>query len=309
MTPNRSITGVAGSEQARPVARLDSAKLRRRSLTADAWHRLRRNRLALVGLAIIVLMVLSAVAAPLLTPFSPVRMSPRDAFQPPGSAHPFGTDEYGRDLLSRVLYGSRVSLEVGLISVGISLLVGTLLGLVSGYFLGPVDMIISRLMDVLFAFPAILLALVLIAILGQGIDRVMIAIGLVYTPLFTRVCRGSVLAERGKAYVEAARMIGTSNFGILRRHIFRNVLAPLTIQASLCMSYAILAEAALSFLGLGTQPPTPSWGIMLSKGRNLLNLSPWLSLWPGLAIMVTVFAFNVLGDGLRDALDPQLKGR
>jgi peptide/nickel transport system permease protein len=198
---------------------------------------------------------------------------------------------------------------VGIISVGISMFTGTALGLISGYYTGVADMVVSRLMDVLYAFPFLLLALVMIAILGTGIDKVMIAIGLVYMPLFARVARGSVLAERGKAYVESAHMIGARDGRIIRSHILPNVLAPLIVQASLCMSYAILAEAALSYLGLGTQPPTPSWGVMLNKGRDLINHSVWLSIWPGLAIMMVVFAFNVLGDGLRDALDPKLRNR
>jgi peptide/nickel transport system permease protein len=261
------------------------------------------------GAAIIVLLVFAAVAAPLVCPHDPVQMNPDDAFLPPGRGYWLGTDEYGRDVFSRIVYGSRISLSVGIISVSISLLLGTALGLVSGYYLGVADVVVSRIMDVLYAFPPVLLALLMIAILGVGVDRVMIAIGLVYTPLFARVCRGSVLAERGKVYVDAARMIGANNIRIIRSHILPNVLAPLIVQATLCMSFAILAEAALSFLGLGTQPPMPSWGMMLSKGRGLMYYSPWVSIWPGLAIMIVVFAFNVFGDGLRDALDPRLRGR
>jgi len=186
--------------------------------------------------------------------------------------------------------------------------IGTVLGLVSGYFLGATDMVVSRIMDILFAFPPLLLALVVIAVLGPGIDRTMVAIGIVYIPLFSRLCRGSVLTERGKVYVDAARMVGSGNGRIMRRHILPNVLAPIIVQASLCMSYAVLAEAALSFLGLGTQPPMPSWGSMLNKGVAVMYHSPWVSIWPGLAIMIVVFAFNVFGDGLRDALDPRLIG-
>jgi peptide/nickel transport system permease protein len=197
---------------------------------------------------------------------------------------------------------------VGIISVSISLLLGTSLGLVAGYYLGVRDVVISRALDVVYAYPPILLALVLMAILGTGMDKAMIAIGIVYIPLFARLCRGSVIAERGKVYVEAARMIGASNLRIIGRHVLPNVLAPIIVQATLCMSYAILAEAALSYLGLGTQPPMPSWGMMLSKGRGLMGHSPWVSIWPGVSIMAVVFAFNVFGDGLRDALDPRLIG-
>jgi peptide/nickel transport system permease protein len=262
----------------------------------------------MLGLSIVVLLVFAAIAAPWVSPYDPVQMSAGEAFQGPSVRHPLGTDEYGRDLLSRIIFGSRTSLSVGIISVSISLVVGTVLGLVSGYFLGVSDMIISRFMDILFAFPPLLLALVVIAVLGPGIDRTMVAIGIVYIPLFSRVCRGSVLAERGKVYVEAARMVGSGNGRIMRRHILPNVLAPIIVQGSLCMSYAVLAEAALSFLGLGTQPPMPSWGSMLNKGVAVMYHSPWVSIWPGLAIMIVVFAFNVFGDGLRDALDPRLIG-
>ena len=287
--------------------RVRGLEVRPVSLWLDAWRRLRRHKLAMTGLAIICVLILTALCAPLISPYDPIEMKPRAAFQSPSGQHIFGTDELGRDILSRVIFGARTSLTVGIISVSLSLLLGTVLGLVSGYFLGVADLVITRLMDMLFAFPAILLALLFISILGSGIDRVMLAVGLVYTPLFARLCRGAVLAERGKAYIEAARMIGCGSTRIIGRHILPNVMAPVIVQASLCMSYAIRAEAALSFLGLGTQPPTPSWGVMLSKGRDLLNHSPWLAIWPGLAIMVVVFGFNVLGDGLRDALDPWLK--
>ncbi|MBN1317430.1 MAG: ABC transporter permease [Anaerolineales bacterium] len=279
------------------------------SLTLDTWRRLKRHKLAMVGLVVAVVLVSLAILAPVVSPYDPVEMDPPGAYQGPSLSHIMGTDEYGRDLFSRILYGTRTSLSVGIISVGISLFTGTFLGLVSGYYSGAIDAIISRFMDILYAFPFILLAMVMIAILGSGIDKVMVAIGIVYMPLFARVCRGSVIGERNKTYIEAARMVGARDFRILRAHILPNVLAPLIVQATLCMSYAILAEAALSYLGLGAQPPTPSWGYMLNKGRDLLNHSAWLSIWPGLSIMIVVFSFNVLGDGLRDALDPRLKNR
>ncbi len=279
------------------------------SFTQDAWRRLRRHRLAMFGLGIIALLVLLAMAAPLIAPHDPVEVIAEDAYQGPSLRHLMGADEYGRDIFSRVVYGARTSLAVGIISVGIALLLGIILGLAAGYFLGITDMIVSRTMDVLYSFPAILLALVFVAILGQGLDRVMLAVGLVTTPVFARLCRACVLAEREKVYVDAARVVGAGDRHILIRHILPNAIPPLIVQLSMCMSWAILAEAALSYLGLGTQPPTPSWGVMLSKGRELVHLSPWLSIWPGLAIMAVVFGFNVLGDGLRDALDPQLRGR
>jgi len=263
----------------------------------------------MAGAAIVLLLIMAAFAAPLVVPYDPLEMNPANAYAGPSRQHLMGTDEYGRDLFSRVVYGSRTSLSVGIISVSISLVLGTALGLVSGYYLGIADIVVSRIMDVVYAFPAILLALVMIATLGPGLDKVMVAIGIVYMPLFARLCRGSVLGERSKVYIEAARMVGAGNLRIMSKHILPNVVAPLIVQASLCMSYSILAEATLSYLGLGTQPPMPSWGMMLSRGRGLLYHSPWLSIWPGLAIMTVVYAFNVFGDGLRDALDPRLRGR
>jgi peptide/nickel transport system permease protein len=286
----------------------DGVEQPHRSLAQDAWRRLRRHKLSMFGLLIVCLLILLAAAAPLVAPYDPVEVIAQDAYQGPSADHLMGADEYGRDIFSRVIFGARTSLVVGIISVGLALLLGTILGLVAGYFLGIADVLITRTMDVLYSFPAILLALVLIALLGRGLDRVMIAIGVAYTPVFARLSRGCVLAEREKVYVDAARVLGATDTRILARHILPNAVPPLIVQVSMCMSWAILAEAALSFLGLGTQPPMPSWGIMLSTGRDLIHHSPWLSFWPGVAIMSVVFGFNVLGDGLRDALDPRLKG-
>ena len=280
-----------------------------RSLAGDAFRRLRRHKLAMAGAAVVAVLIIAAVASPWVAPYDPVRMQPTEALQGPSLEHPMGTDEYGRDLLSRIIFGARTSLSVGIVSVGLSLLFGTALGLISGYYLGFADAVISRVMDVFYAFPPLLLALVMMSILGPGLDKVMIAVGITFTPTFGRLCRASVLAERGKVYVDAARIVGASSTRIITTHILPNVLAPLIVNATLCMSYAILAEAGLSYLGLGAQPPTPTWGMMVNKGREVMYLSPWLSFWSGLAIMCTVFAFNVFGDGMRDALDPQLKGR
>lgn len=286
-----------------------SRDLRQRTLTGLAFRRLLRHRLALVGVGVIALLIFAAVMSPWLAPYDPVEMDPGNALQAPTREHVMGTDEYGRDLFSRVVFGSRTSLAVGIISVSIALSLGTALGLVSGYYLGLLDTVISRAMDLLYAFPPLLLTLLIIAIMGTGIDKAMIALGIIYTPAFARVCRGSVLTERGKVYVEAAQMVGASNFRVIRTHILPNVLAPTIVNATLFMSHAILIEAALSYLGLGTQPPMPSWGMMLKQGRDVMQLSPWPSLWPGLAIMTVVLAFNVFGDGLRDALDPKLIGK
>ncbi len=300
---------MVSSEDTGPYLAIASADQRQRSLAGDVLRTLLRNRMAVGGAVLVALLVIIAATAPFVAPYDPLAMNPSDAYATPSRQHPMGTDEYGRDVLSRVIYGSRISVSVGIISVSISLLLGTSLGLVAGYYLGIADVVVSRMMDVVYAFPPILLALVMISLLGSGLDKVMIAIGVVYTPLFARLCRGAVLAERGKVYVEAARMVGAGNLRIIRTHIVPNVMAPVIVQASLCMSYAILTEAALSYLGLGTQPPMPSWGMMLSKGKGLLYYSPWLSIFPGLAIMAVVYAFNVFGDGLRDALDPRLRGR
>jgi peptide/nickel transport system permease protein len=228
-------------------------------------------------------------------------------FSGPTLAHPLGTDDFGRDILSRIMYGARVSLQVGIIAVGIAATTGTLLGLVAGYSGRVADEVIMRAMDILFAFPAILLAIAILAALGKGVTNAMIAIGVVYIPIFARIARGAVLSVRGEEFVDAARAIGASHRRILFRHIFPNCTAPLIVEVSLSLAFAILAEAALSFFGLGTQPPDPSWGRMLSEGRAYFRQSPWLGIFPGIAIMLAVMGFNFLGDGLRDALDPRLK--
>jgi peptide/nickel transport system permease protein len=276
----------------------------------EQWRTVRRflgNWLAAAGAALVVLLIILAVVGERLAPYDPNAIAMDNRIAPPSVMHWFGTDEFGRDVLSRVLAGARVSLLVGLIAVGISLTAGTLLGLVSGYYGGWVDETIMRVMDVFFAFPAILLAIAIVAALGPGINNAMIAIGIVYTPIFARITRGSVLAVRGDVYVEAARAVGNPDWRILMRHILPNIAAPIIVETSLSMAFAILAEAALSFIGLGTQPPDPSWGRMLSEGRAFIQLAPWIGIFPGLAIMVTVMGFNFLGDGMRDALDPRLK--
>ena len=253
------------------------------------------------------LMVIVAAAAPLLAPYDPPAMQPAVRFQGPSLAHLFGTAEYGRDVLSRLIYGARISLEVGIISVGISLVVGAILGSVAGYYGHAVDMLISRLMDVLFAFPAILLAIALMAMLGSDIRNVMLAIGIVNVPIFMRVARASTLTVRTTQYVEAARASGARDVRMLGRDILPNIAPPLIVQATLAFAWAIIAEAALSFLGLGTQPPTPSWGIMLSTGRTFMQQNPSDVIFSGAAISLAVLSLNILGDGLRDALDPRMK--
>lgn len=266
-----------------------------------------RNRLATAGAIIIVILIVLALVGPALTPHDPLALDMDARLGPPSLQHPFGTDDFGRDVLSRVLSGASVSLKVGVIAVSISMIIGTLLGAISGYYGRWVDEVIMRLMDVLFAFPAILLAIAILAALGPGISNAMIAIGIVYTPIFARITRGSVLTVRQEVYVDAAESIGCRDSRILFRHILPNVVAPIIVETTLSLAFAILAEAALSFLGLGTQPPDPSWGRMLSESRAYIQDAPWLGIFPGLAIMVTVMGFNFLGDGLRDALDPRMK--
>jgi peptide/nickel transport system permease protein len=273
------------------------------------WRRtartLVRNRLVLAGLAMVLGLILVAALADLIAPYDPIANNVRAALQPPSSYYFFGTDRFGRDVFTRVVYGSRLSLLVALVSVTISATVGVALGLVSGYYRGWIDNLIGRVMDVFFSFPALLLAIAVAAMLGPGLNNAIIAIAVVYAPLFGRVVRGPVLVERGKEYVEAARVLGASSPRIVLMHVFPNVLSPLTVQATITFSHAILLEAYLSFLGLGTQPPFPSWGTMLQEGRTFLETAPWMSIFPGLAIMLAVLAFNLLGDGIRDVLDPR----
>lgn len=280
---------------------------RARSMWIDALLRLRQQPLTLFAGSIITILILTAIFGPALAPYEANFIDMSNRFAPPSLAHPFGTDDFGRDILSRIMVGARVSLQVGIIAVSLSATVGTLLGLVAGYTGRITDEIIMRAMDILFAFPAILLAITIMAVLGRGIGNAMIAIGIVYIPIFARIARGSVLVVRQEEFVEAARSIGSPNTRIVWRHILPNILSPLIVETTLSLSFAILAEAALSFFGLGTQPPDPSWGRMLSEGRAYFRQSAWLAIFPGLAIMMTVMGFNLLGDGLRDALDPRLK--
>jgi peptide/nickel transport system permease protein len=280
-----------------------------RSRVGWQWwtRRFLANRVAPIGLAIIAASVVIALAAPAIVPYDVRRMSPQDALAAPSVTHLFGTDEFGRDVFSRVLVGSRASLVVALLSVLLAVALGTSIGLGAGFYGGRTDSITMRAMDVVFAFPAILLAIAIMAVLGTTLFNLVIAIGIVYAPQFARVARAAALSVRGLEFVDAARALGLSNPRIIRRHVIPNVLAPVTVQISLSLSLAILSESALSFLGLGTQPPTPSWGNMLSEGRQLLELAPWNAVFPGLAIMMVVLGFNLLGDGLRDLFDPRLR--
>ena len=275
----------------------------------EALSPLVRNRLVCFGMLIVLLVAVLAVFADLVAPYDPTEMKVTDALKRPSAHHPFGTDRFGRDVLSRTIHGSRIALGVALSSIALAFAIGTVLGLVGGYVGGWPDLAIGRLMDVLFSFPTLILAIGIAAMLGPGLNNAALAIAVVYAPLFSRVARGPVIAEREKDHVVAARGLGAGGLRIALRHILPNVLAPLIVQASVSLAFAILTEASLSYLGLGTQPPDPSWGTMLNEGRTYLETAPWMSIFPGLAIMLAVLGFNLLGDGLRDVLDPQLRGR
>lgn len=270
-------------------------------------RRFARNRLALVGLWVVLLIIGMAIFAPWIAPHSPIKTNFENLLKPPASTHIMGTDDLGRDILSRIIYGTRTSLLAGVISVGIAVAIGLPLGLLAGFYRGRLDDVLMRLTDAMLSFPFLVLALAMAAVLGAGLDRAMIAIGIVFTPGFVRLSRGQVLSEREQNYVEAARASGAGDGRIIWRHILPNIVSPVLVQASLSTAAAITAEAALSFLGLGTQPPTPSWGSMLNIAQAYLSSAPWMAWWPGLAIFITVLSINLTGDGLREALDPRLR--
>ena len=273
----------------------------------DFAKRFVRNRAALIGFIITVVLVIVAVFAPVIAPYDPYDANMPMSLTKPTAQHWLGCDELGRDILSRIIYGARISLRVGVEAVALALSVGIVLGALAGYFGGRLDLIIMRLMDIMLAFPSILLAIAFMAVLGRGIENAIIAIGIVSIPEYARIVRGSVLSVKENDYVTAARAIGNSEAAIIFRHILPNVMAPIVVRATLGISSAILDTAALGFLGLGVSPPTAEWGTMLGAGRGYVWDAPHLLTFPGLAITVTVLAFNLMGDGLRDALDPHLR--
>ena len=275
----------------------------------DRFEDFRQNRLALVGIIIVCCVIVVAILAPLIQVYDPLQQDIAHRLQWPSWEHFLGTDHLGRDVWSRIVHGSRVALLVGIIAVGIGVIFGTPIGAISGYYRGKVDEVIMRFMDAVLAFPPILMALVVVTILGPSLFNTMLAIGVDYIPRFARVIRGSVLSEREKEYVEAGRMVGEANFSILFRQILPNSLSPLIVQSTVFIAYAMLTEAALSFLGLGIQPPNPSWGSMLNEAKLFIESDPYLAIIPGLAISITVLGFNLFGDGLRDILDPRLAKR
>jgi len=273
----------------------------------DIWRRLRKNPLAMFGLFIVVLLIFFAITADVIAPYKYYEQNLMNSFQSPSKEHLFGTDEFGRDILSRIIHGSRISLQVGLIAVGISVIFGGFFGAVAGYYGGRIDNLIMRGMDILLSIPSILLAIAIAASLGPGLYNMMVAVGISTTPQYARIIRGSVLSLRGQEFVEAAKAVGSSDTRIIMKHILPNCLAPIIVQSTLGVASAILTAAGLSFIGLGIQPPTPEWGAMLSGGREYIRDYAYMTIFPGLAIMITILALNFLGDGLRDVLDPKLK--
>ena len=280
---------------------------KKRSQLKEVWRRFCRNKQAMIGLAMLFLLIFAAVFANVIAPYDPVEQNLLIRLQGPSAAHWFGTDELGRDIFSRILYGARISLTVGLIAVSISCVAGCALGAIAGYYGGILDTVIMRISDIMMAIPSILLNISIVAALGTGLQNVMIAIGISSVPAYCRIMRASLLSLKNQEFVDASRVAGSTDFYIIMHHIIPNSLAPLIVQATLKIGGAILSCASMSFIGLGIVPPTPEWGAMLSTGRDFLRDAPHLTAFPGLAIMFAVFSMNLIGDGLRDALDQKLK--
>jgi peptide/nickel transport system permease protein len=282
---------------------------RPRSLWSDSLYRLSRNPGSIIGVIILLALILMSISAPLITHFNPITITPKDRLLSPNAVHLMGTDNFGRDMFTRVVFGGRISLSVGIISVFVALLFGVPMGLVSGYYGGKLDSVIMRVVDVMLAFPGILLALVIIAILGPSIFNVMIAVGISAIPTYARVTRSSVLKTKQEMFIDAAKLMGCRNGRIILSHILPNILGPVVVISTLGIGGAIISGSALSFLGLGATAPTPEWGLLLSEGRNYLAQAWWITTFPGIAIMITVLSINLIGDGLRDALDPKMINR
>lgn len=264
-----------------------------------------RNPGSRIGAIILLLLIIIAIFAPLIAPFDPLQMGAGKNLQPPSTAHWFGTDEFGRDLFSRIIYGSRLTLMIGVIAVGISMTVGVLVGMIAGYAGGWIESILMRTMDVLFSFTETLIALAAVAVLGPSLTNAVIAVGVSSIPFYARVTYGAVLVEKNKEYFKAAQAIGAKHLRLIFRHLLPNILSPIIVVATVGVSVAVLSASALSFLGLGAQPPSPEWGAILAAGRDYFKRAPWVTTFPGLSIAITVLGFNLLGDGLREALDPQ----
>jgi peptide/nickel transport system permease protein len=295
------------------VASLPSAGEKKNILALESrtprkmyWKRFRQSPLCIIGSLIVLLLIALAAFGPLIAPNDPILVKTPDRFISPGSQYLFGTDEFGRDIFSRILYGARIAVQVGLVSVVVAFVGGITLGLISGYYGGWVDTVLSRLLEIWLSFPDILFVIAVVAILGPSLNTVILALGFLSIPAYARIVRGSVLSARQETYVEAARSVGVGNGRIMARHILPNVVAPLIILSSLRFGSALLTGAGLSFIGLGAQPPQPEWGAILSGGRIYMYQAPWITVFPGLAIAVFVLGVNMLGDGLRDVLDPRL---
>lgn len=299
--------GKIGMRDAKESAVKEEEKILRPSLLI--WRGFKRDKAAIVGSLMVFFILTVAVFCPLLVPHDPLKTSPKDQLRSPSSEFRLGTDRFGRDQLSRLMYGTRTSMLISFGSVGIALLVGVFVGLVSGYYGRLLDSIIMRLLDVVFAFPAFLLALVVVAIAGPNVINLLFTIGFIFSAQVARVTRGTVLSVKEKDFVEGVRSVGAKDASIMFYFILPNVMAPVIVQATFFLSLAIQTEAALSFLGLGTQPPTPSWGLMLNESQRFMELAPWLAIFPGIAIIFGVLAFNLIGDGLRNALDPRMSQR
>lgn len=270
------------------------------------WRRFRKNPMCIAGAALMLLLVFLAFFGPFIAPNDPILVNTPDRFLSPNSSYWFGTDEFGRDIFSRILYGARIAVQVGLVSVIVAFVGGIVLGLISGYYGGIVDTILSRILEIWMSFPDILFVIAVVAILGPSLNTVILSLGFLSIPAYARIVRGSVLSTRQEVYVEAARSVGVNNSRIMARHILPNVVAPLIILSSMRFGSALLTGAGLSFIGLGAQPPTPEWGAILSTGRMYMYQAPWITIFPGLAIAIFVLGVNMLGDGLRDVLDPRL---
>lgn len=269
------------------------------------WRTLSRSPTGLIGFVIVATLIVCAILAPLIAPYDPLRMAAGPRLAPPSLDYLFGTDDFGRDLFSRVIHGTRLTLQIGMIAVGISLTSGLMIGLIAGYAGGWIERILMRAVDVLFSFTEIVIALACLAIIGTGLTNAMIAIGIASIPFYARVTHSVVLVEKGKPYFEAGPAVAAGHFRMIFRHLLPNVIPPLIVVGTLGISTAVLAAAGLSFLGLGAQPPEPEWGFMLASGRDLISRAPWIMIFPGIAIAVTVLGFNLLGDGIREGLDPR----
>lgn len=296
-----------GSETASVVAPQAVNAPKQRSQIAEVWRRLRKNKMAIFGLIVIAIIIITAIFANQIAPYGFQTQNLRRIAESPSKDHWLGTDELGRDIFSRIIYGTRISLQVGFVAVSISVIMGGLLGSLAGYYGGKLDNVIMRTMDILLAIPSILLAIAIVSAFGGGLVNVMIAVGISSIPVYARIVKASVISIKEQEFIEAARAVGAKDLRIIFKHVLPNSMAPIIVQGTIGVANAILSAAGLSFIGLGIQPPIPEWGAMLSGGRMFIRTAPHIATFPGVAIMITIFALNLLGDGMRDALDPRLK--